>query len=338
MKIGDFDLDDHILVVAEIGNNHEGSPDRAQEMVRLAARAGAGAVKFQTFKTAHFVSRKDRERYDRLKSFELSQEDFGRLSHAARSEGLLFLSTPFDLESAAFLNPIVDAFKIASGDNNFYPLIQRIAETGKPILMSTGLADSVQLKKSVSMIYDTWEKLSIHQSLALLHCVSAYPVPDDQANLNAVKSLQETMRCTVGYSDHTLGIQAALIAAALGSRIIEKHFTMDKNFSDFRDHHLSSDFNEMSLLVKSIKTLEAMMGSGTLQPQEAEITAIPSVRRSIAAKYALPAGTRLTTDDIMWIRPGKGIPPGQEDKVVGKILREAIAAGDIFSETQFVDQ
>ena len=145
--------------------------------------------------------------------------------------GILFISTPFDLESALFLNSIVDALKIASGDNNFYPLIEAIAETGEPIIMSTGFADIQQIIKSKTLIEKIWDQQDIVQDLAILHCVSAYPVELKYANLKAIQTLRESFDCTIGFSDHTLGINAAIVSVGLGARIIEKHFTLNKSFS-----------------------------------------------------------------------------------------------------------
>ena len=152
MRIGPIDLVKRVLVVAEIGNNHEGNVEVARELVRRAAAAGADAVKFQTFRTKYFVSARDRARYDRLSSFQLSYDDFADLQRLARSLGLLFISTPLDLESAAFLAPLVDAVKIASGDNNFYPLLTAACRSDKPIIMSTGLSDLDQIRKSQRFI------------------------------------------------------------------------------------------------------------------------------------------------------------------------------------------
>jgi N,N'-diacetyllegionaminate synthase len=328
MKIGHVDTDKEILVIAEIGNNHEGSYALAEELVGRAAEAGAQAVKFQTFKTEYFVSRNDRDRFDRLKSFELSQGDFEKLHALASDLGMLFISTPLDLESAEFLNTIVSAYKIASGDNTFYPLIREVAKTGKPIIMSGGLADICELKKSRSLILGTWNAKKILQSLAILHCVCAYPVPPEQANLGAIRHLHQELQCTVGYSDHTIGIDAAVLSVALGARIIEKHFTIDKNYSDFRDHSLSADPAELKILVEKINEVSLMMGPGEKIIQNSERDIQTAVRRSIAARRNLSEGTIVKQEDIMWIRPGDGLPPGSEHRVIGGRLSRPLSMGD----------
>ena len=335
MKIESFDLNKDILIIAEIGNNHEGSYALAEEMIGLAAVAGAGAVKFQTFKTEHYVSKKDRDRFDRLKSFELSPADFEQLSGVAKEAGLLFISTPFDLESADYLNSIVDAYKIASGDNNFYPLIAKVAKKKKPIIMSTGLADLDHIKKSQLFISKIRQENGLKQDLAVLHCVSSYPVLPEYANLKAIETLRNELDCTIGYSDHTLGIDAALIAVALGARIIEKHFTIDKEYSDFRDHQLSSDPEELKQLVNKVKTVAMMMGTGDKILQESEIGIEDQIRRSIVAKHDLPKGAKLSWDDITWIRPAGGLPPGEENMILGKTLVKSVSMGEPIFEHYF---
>ena len=168
MIIGDFDTDRSVLVVAEIGNNHEGSYALAEEMIGRAAEAGADAVKFQTFRTEHYVSPRDDARFARLKTFELTEDEFSKLAAVAREAGLVFLSTPFDLASARFLNSLVPAFKIASGDNTFDPLLETVAGTGKPILLSTGLADASRIGYARALIRRVWAEMGIGQSMARL--------------------------------------------------------------------------------------------------------------------------------------------------------------------------
>lgn len=308
MRIGQFDTDKEVMVVAEIGNNHEGSYALAEELVGLAAEAGVHAVKFQTFKTELFVSRKEEARFRQLKSYELTFDQFEKLSELAKACGILFISTPFDLESALFLKDLVVAYKIASGDNTFYPLLESVASTGLPVIMSGGLAETRQLRHSKGLIEKVWQERRIDQSLAVLHCVTAYPVPRAEANLGAIGELRKELGCTIGYSDHTLGIEAAILAVALGARIIEKHFTIDKHYSSFRDHQLSADPQELSLLVRRVKEATELLGGNIRTVQESEKKLAHAVRRSIAAKRDLPRGTILSSDDIMWIRPANGLP------------------------------
>lgn len=328
MIIGNIDTSARVLVVAEIGNNHEGSVDRARDLVKEAAACGVDAVKFQTFRTDHFVSASDAARYRRLKSFELSEAQFEELAGLARSLGLLFISTPLDLGSAAFLVRIVDAFKIASGDNNFYPLIARVAETGKPLIVSTGLADLEQVARTVAFVRSQWAARGVRGEMAILHCISSYPVPPEQANVSAVKVLAERCGCCVGYSDHTIGIEAAMLSVALGARVIEKHFTLDKHYSDFRDHQLSADPPEMRRLVEKVRLASTLLGTGVKAVQPCEAAGLQATRRSIVAGRDLPVGHRIVPEDLTWIRPGGGLEPGREGELVGRRLKRPVPFGE----------
>jgi N,N'-diacetyllegionaminate synthase len=331
MKIGRIDTDKEILVVAEVGNNHEGRYEAAEEMVRAAARCGAQAVKFQTFKTELFTGPQDPARVARLKSFELSQDQFAALARVARAEGLLFISTPLDLESARFLGGIVDAFKIASGDNDFFPLMDEVASFGKPVLLSTGMADVPMIRAAVERIQGAWKRSGVRSEMAALHCVTSYPVPDHEANLLAIPRLKESIPCTIGYSDHTLGNEAAVLAAALGARVIEKHFTLDKNTSDFRDHKMSADPVELEELVRRIKRVPDYLGSGEKTLRDCEKPFLVPARRSIAAARDLAAGETIALTDLVWLRPAGGLKPGEEARVVGRMALRAIRRGEPIS-------
>jgi N,N'-diacetyllegionaminate synthase len=324
MNIGNRSLGERVLIVAEIGNNHEGKLENARRLVDEAARAGADAVKFQTFKTALFTSPRDKARFERLSSFELSQAAFGQLQEQARALGLLFISTPLDLESARFLEPLVDAFKIASGDNDFFPLIAQVCATGKPLIVSTGLADLEHCRRIRAFVA---EQRGHTDDLALLHCVCSYPAPPEQANLRAIPLLARELGCTVGYSDHTMGPEACLTAVALGARILEKHFTLDKNFSSFRDHQLSADPDELARIVTGVRNIERLLGQAEKKIQPCEVPNQKVARRSIVARRDLPAGHALQGEDLLWLRPAEGLPPGQEARLVGRSLRRPVVGG-----------
>lgn len=328
MKIGEFDLEKKVLVIAEIGNNHEGDPAIASELVRQAADCGVDAVKFQTFRAEHYVSKSDTPRFNRLKSFQLSYSQFEKLSQLAHSLGVLFISTPFDMASAEFLEGIVDAYKIASGDNNFYPLLGRIAETNKPVIVSTGLSEFSDVQRTVSFLKKYMSESEYHDRLAILHCVSSYPVPAEQANLRSIQFLAENFDCHIGYSDHTIGLDAAVLAVALGARIIEKHFTLDKNFSDFRDHQISSDPSDLRELVRRIRDATLMLGERNKSLQPCELTSREAMRRSIVAGADLSAGHCISGSDLTWVRPGGGLAPGEEHALIGKRLVHAVRFGD----------
>ncbi|MDQ7779235.1 MAG: N-acetylneuraminate synthase family protein [Planctomycetota bacterium] len=331
MRIADIDLDKEVLVVAEIGNNHEGEYELAEDMIRLAAKAGAGAVKFQTIVPEKLVSPANTERVRQLERFRLTRREFRRLKGVADRENLVFLSTPFDLESARFLNSLVPAFKIASGDNNFYPLLAEVAATGKPIMLSTGLADLAQIARSKRFIEREWRSRKIRQELALLHCVCSYPVPPDEVNLSAIATLRKELDRTVGYSDHSLGIEAAVGSVFFGARIVEKHFTLDKNHSDFYDHKISADPGEFARMVQRIRAAVQMLGDGKKRIASSECANLEKARRSIVAARALPEGTVLSWKDLSWVRPGGGLAPGRENDILGKRLLRPVRKGEMIT-------
>ena len=336
MIIDKIDTKKKVFIIAELGNNHEGSYSLAEELIDLAANSGVDAVKFQTYKTELYVSSNDKARFNMLKSFELTYDQFEKLSKLAKSYGLSFLSTPFDVESASFLSKIVDAIKIGSGENTFYPLIEVVAKACKPIILSTGMVDLNEINKSLSFITEVWNKNNYIGDIGLLHCVSSYPASSNQANLMAIKKMKDSFKHTIGYSDHTLGINASISSVALGARIIEKHFTKDKNFSNFRDHQLSADPSEMKLIVDSIREVEEMLGTGEKKSQKSEYQSQTFMRRSIVLKNNINKGEIISEDDITWVRPGGGIKPGLERKIFGKKAKRNIMMGEQLSMDDLV--
>ena len=320
MRIGSFDTDERVLVVAEIGNNHEGDTGVARDLVELAADAGADAVKFQTFRADEFVSPSDGERYARMQRFELAPEVWGELAAAARRRSLLFLSTPLDLASVDVLEPLVDAYKIASGDIDFFPLLERVAATGKPVVAATGQSELEDVARAVEVL---------GPDVALLHCVTSYPAPENEINLRAIGVLAERFpSATVGYSDHTPGLDAGPLAVACGARIVEKHFTLDKHFSAFRDHALSADPPELHELVRRVRAAEALLGEARKSVQPSELEMRTAVRRSIAAARPLPEGHVLSAGDLIWTRPADGVRPGKEASFIGRRLQRAVETGE----------
>lgn len=326
MRLGRHDLGERVLVVAEIGNNHEGDAERARALVDAAADAGADAVKFQTFGAERLVSPVDPDRLARLRSFELAPETFAALSVHARSRGLLFLSTPLDLESACVLEPLVDAYKIASGDNDFTALLELVASMRKPVVVSGGMSTVDDLRHAIAVIQASWD--GADHGLAVLHCVSAYPAPADELHLRAIPMLARELGCTIGYSDHSLGLDAALLSVALGARIVEKHFTLDKQQSDFRDHALSSDPDELRELVERVRLAESMLGREEKSVQPSEEPTVAAARRSVAASRDLPIGHRLGEGDVTWLRPAGGLRPGLETEILGRTLLRGVRAGE----------
>lgn len=328
MRIGTWSSADGVLVIAEIGNNHEGSYARAEEMIGRAADAGAGAVKFQTFRTERLVGRVDQARIDRLKGFELRDDELQRLAAVARSAGVAFISTPFDLEAVELLAPFVDALKVASGDLTFVQLLDAVARAPVPALLSTGGADEAMIRRAVQRL----DADQGRKDLCVLHCVSSYPTPSVEANLRAISSLRTMVDGPVGYSDHTNGIEAAFLAVGLGAVVIEKHFTLDKNFSDFRDHQLSADPSDLRELVERVRLAEDLLGDGVKRPMPCEEETVIAMRRSIAAGTDLLAGTVVTAEHLTWVRPAGGLPPGEEAALLGRRLRRDVSRGDQLTE------
>lgn len=322
-------MDKEILIIAEIGNNHEGDFAVAKKMIASAAKAGAQAVKFQTIVPQKLVSPVLKEATAMLTRFQFSYQQFAELKKVADAEGVMFLSTPFDVESVQQLGPLVPAFKIASGDNNYWSLIEAVAKTGKPILLSTGMADFSAIQRTRQFIEDIWGREKTERDLAILHCVSLYPTPPEEANLLTIPYLKEKLGGTIGYSDHTLGIDAALIAITLGARIIEKHFTLDKKFSDFPDHPISMDPRDLRQLVKKIPMAVKMLGIYDVRVSQGQLEIAKGGRRSIVARRDLSVGTVIAWSDLDWVRPGGGLPPGEEKSVLGKTLQRDISRGHL---------
>lgn len=336
MKIGQTDTNEKVFVIAEIGNNHEGDFELAGRLIAEAAACGADAVKFQTIVPERLVDRSDAARIEQLRKFQFSRVQFENLKRRADSEGILFLSTPFDLESAEWLNDLVPAFKVASGDNTFWPLLDFLTSTGKPLLLSTGLIVHDDLVGVTDFLERGWKKHRLaFPGLALLHCIVNYPTLDADANLRRITAFAGLDSVTPGYSDHTLGIEAAILSVALGARVVEKHFTVDKNRTTFRDHQLSADPADLKALVSGIRKAELLLGSADWDERGCEQEIGPRVRRSIAAKRDLSAGDEVGPSDLIWVRPGSGWAPGRESEVVGRSLGRPVLAGEIFTPQHF---
>lgn len=326
-----------VFIIAEIGNNHEGDFTLAQDMVGLAAETGVDAVKFQTIVPERLVNKSDEARFSTLKKFELTYEQFEILAKQAHDGGIKFISTPFDLESAAFLGTICDAIKIASSDNTFYALIEAAAKTELPLIVSTGLANEANIRTAVRTIDDTWDGKRLPADVGLLHCVSNYPTAPENANIGAISAIAAAFpRRTAGYSDHTIGIDAATLAVGAGARIIEKHFTIANDHSEFRDHQLSANPQTMKQLVEAVRSARAMMGNGNIEMAECEKEIAPQIRRSIVAAGRMEAGHKVIHDDLNWTRPGTGMAPGREHDIIGRKLKAPMNEGDPFSPENLI--
>jgi sialic acid synthase SpsE len=320
------------FIIAEIGNNHEGSFNVACKLIKEAKKAGVDAVKFQTYRTEDFIHIKEIKRFRKLKKFELTKEEFYKLSFLAKNNNLKFISTPFDINSAVFLNKIVDCFKVASGDNNYYQLIETILKFNKATLISTGLLNF----KEVLNLYKFIKNKKFNTSkLAFLHCVSSYPVPNYEANLLSIKFLKKKIPLEIGYSDHTIGVNASLAAFVLGSKIIEKHFTLDNNYSKFRDHKISLDPEHMKYLVDSIRSIEKMMGKENKIVQPSEKKNIFSMRRSIYSSNKIKKNSKILKNTISILRPRGSLNPVDLNKIIGKTAKINIDSHKIISLKDF---
>lgn len=324
-------------VIAEAGVNHNGDVSLALDLVDRAAEAGANAVKFQTFKANKLVTRgapkaryqneitdSSESQYDMIEKLELSENEYDTIIKRCGEKGITFLSTPFDRESADFLEGLgVPAYKISSGDLNNGPLLAYIARKGKPVILSTGMSTIHEVEEATQLL-----ERSGCTHIALLHCVSSYPAPADQVNLRAIETLRERFEYPVGYSDHTVGIEIPLAAAALGAVIIEKHFTLDRSLPG-PDHRASLEPGELAAMVSGIRIVEAALGDGVKQPVPAEKDVMEVARRSVVASRAISKGSVICEDDLSILRPGTGINPMQIDRVIGRTAARDIPAGEL---------
>ena len=322
-----------IFIVAEAGNNHEGDIKVAKKLIDKAVFAGADAIKFQTFKKENFINNEEKKRLKQLQKFSLDIKDFKELSNYAKKKKIIFFSTPLDLNSAKELNKFQKFFKISSGDNNYFDLIKVISDFKKPMIISTGLAD-MRLIKKIYVFLKKNKKFKISKkNFAFLHCVSSYPVPIEQANLLSIKYLMKKFKnISIGYSDHTVGMHACLVAASLGVQIIEKHFTIDNNFSKFRDHRLSLNPINFKKMVEIIREIELLLGKEKKIIQKCEKEGLKSSRRSLAFNKRLPKGSKLSAKDLFGLRPEKNISIEKKKLFIGKIAKKNVKKGEFLSK------
>ena len=306
-------------VVAEIGFNHGGDLDLAEDMVAAAAGAGVDAVKFQTYRADRLVL-EAMPHFGLIKDGELSLQAHLRLARAAAARGVHFLSTPYGRESVDLLERVgVPAYKIASMDLTNHALLGDVAATGKPVLLSTGMATLGEIAEAVATLKDAG-----NTDVVLLHCISKYPAPPETANLRTIGQLADEFGLPVGYSDHVLGPVAALGAVALGACVVEKHFTTDKSLPG-PDHKISADPAEMGRLVRDIRRLEAALGRRAADSDRPDRAEASQFRRSLFAAVDIPAGTAITDAMVKCVRPGGGLPPKRLGQVIGRVARAHIA-------------
>lgn len=331
---------ERIYIIAEAGVNHNGSLNRALEMVRVAAKAGADAVKFQTFKTEKLVTKRapkagyqqrttpcEETQFDMLKRLELSWEDHLELVAACRKNNIDFLSTPFDLTTIDLLEKLnVKRWKIPSGEITNLPYLRRIASFGQDIILSTGMANMSEIQDAVSVFVRAG--LS-HDKIVVLHCNTEYPTPMKDVNLSAMTTIKDTFPgIGIGYSDHTLGIEIPVAAAAQGASVIEKHFTIDKKLPG-PDHAASLSPKELTHMVEAVRNVEIAMGNGIKVPSSSEIKNMEIARKSIVAACRIEKGEKFTENNLTVKRPGTGISPMKWDKIIGKRAKRVFRQDDL---------
>lgn len=331
--------DEKVFIIAEAGVNHNGDLSIARRLIDVAVEAGADAVKFQSFKAESLVTADApkaeyqtrttsiaESQLEMLRKLELSAEGHRELSSYCRERGILFLSTPFDEESADFLDTLpVPAFKISSGDLTNTQLLKHVARKKKPLILSTGMANLSEVRDAVKTV-----NTAGCDQIVLLHCVTDYPANPSDMNLRAMQTLSDTFGLPSGFSDHTEGIEVALAATALGAAVIEKHFTLDRSMAG-PDHRASLEPSELRAFVRGIRTVESSLGNGEKIPTAKEIETAKVARRSIVAAQEIPAHTVIDESMIALKRPGTGMSPSQMKSILGRTTRVAIPSGALLT-------
>ena len=309
------------FIIAEAGVNHEGSLKEAIKLVRNAKKSGADAIKFQTYKSENYVSKSQKERLKRVKKFELSFKEFEQIHKECKKNKIIFFSTPLDKDSVDFLFNKVPFYKISSGDITNYPLIEHIAKTNKPMILSTGGATIDEINKAIKIIKRN-TNISLDKYLCLMHCVTLYPTLPSDADLLNIRHLQEKYNLTIGYSDHTIGSHAPLIARTLGAKIIEKHFTNTRRNKVFHDHHISVNPKELDELIKMVNHYESYLGNSSRIISNKIKENLPYLRRSYALKENMKKNKKINKNDLILLRPATGFSSFELKKIIGKRLRK----------------
>ncbi|WP_127792780.1 N-acetylneuraminate synthase family protein [Agromyces sp. LHK192] len=330
---------DETVVIAEAGVNHNGDVDIAHELVDVAARAGAQFVKFQTFDADKLVSesaaaapyqraRGATSQRELLDSLQLPERAWVELREHAESSGIGFLSTPFDIDSARMLIGLgVTALKVSSGELTNLPLLRELATLGVPLLLSTGMGDMQEVTDAVAACAQAPE-------IAIFHCVSAYPAPLEECNLNAIPAMAAALGIPVGWSDHTPGRESAIVAAALGARLFEKHFTLDRTLPG-PDHQASLEPDELRDYVGILRRIPVALGDGVKRAQPSEFANRDVVRRSWHAARDLESGDVLRREDLVALRPANGISPALD--LEGERLARTVRRGETFTIDALMD-
>ena len=316
-----------MIIIAEAGVNHNGSIDQAKKLIDIASDAKADFVKFQTFITEKNITRnaekadyqksltdQEESQFDMIKKLELDREAHIELIDYCKTKNIEFLSTAFDSESIELLAELkIPFFKIPSGEITNLPYLRHIGRMGKPIIMSTGMCTLEEVRDSLNILLEVGVK---KEDITILHCNTEYPTPTEDVNLKAMLMMEQELGVSVGYSDHTLGIDIPIAAVAMGATVIEKHFTLDRNM-DGPDHAASLEPKELKAMVSSIRKIECAIGDGIKQPSNSERRNIPIVRKSIVALKTISKGEELSEYNICIKRPGTGLSPMLWDELIG---------------------
>ncbi len=329
MRLFGKDLEREVVVVAEIGVNHEGDVDAAAKLIRLAHEAGADAVKLQSYTPERFASSVDPVRQQRVRQFHLDRSAHHRLAGWAREIGACLFSAAITEDVIPLLAELFPAIKVASGDLNFEPIVRGAAATGKPVILSTGNSTVEEIEQALVWCREETGEEGLRERIALLHCVSAYPAPIEQANLLSIPFLRERFGLVTGYSNHVLGTEAVLAAVALGARIIEVHVTDCREGREFRDHAMSFEPPELADLIVSVHKVASSLGEPGKPLQPSELTIRMAMRKGVVAARNLDVGTVLTRDDLMYARPATEFPAAELPRLVGKRLTVAIREGEL---------
>jgi N,N'-diacetyllegionaminate synthase len=337
-----------VIIIAEAGVNHNGDLSIAKKLIEAAADAGADYVKFQTFKAENLVTKSaqkaayqvknindgDNSQFQMLKNLEMPYDWHFELRDYANSLGIKFLSTGFDEESIDFLYELgIDIFKIPSGEITNRPYLNHIAKKGKEVIFSTGMANMQEVLDAMNVfIQEGIEK----DRITILHCNTEYPTPMKDVNLKAMNTMGEVLGVQVGYSDHTIGIEVPIAAVALGAKVIEKHFTLDKTMPG-PDHIASLDPSELKNMIQAIRNIElAIEGTGIKEPSQSELNNIAVVRKSLHYRNNLLAGHVINVNDLIALRPGYGISPMKIDIYIGQKLNQNVEAFSMIENNQFL--
>jgi len=328
-----------VFIIAEAGVNHNGKIEIAKKLIDVAAESGADAVKFQTFKASNLVNKaaqkaeyqkqttdKDETQFEMIKKLELDVDAHKELMAYCTDKNILFLSTPFDHESIDLLNNLgLEIFKIPSGEITNLPYLRKIGSLNKQVILSTGMAELSEIGDALDILISSGTG---KENITVLHANTEYPTPMEDVNLKAMKTIANTFNIDVGYSDHTLGFEVDVAAVAMGAKVIEKHFTLDKTMEG-PDHKASLGPDEIKEMVQAIRNIEKALGDGVKKPSNSERKNISVVRKSIVAKLDIREGDLFTEQNIMIKRPGKGISPMRWDEVIGQVAQKNYVADEI---------